>query len=736
MTMKTVFLFLVLMCATVFGRAQADLPVGTTFTDPTNASFGAPANANPTFEVEVSGSDVTTIGGFTQGTVGSGSQAWNRGLLMRRGPLTAQGAAIVWDEGTDNTGNPGGSFYLAGPTSNAYFYAGDYFGGMVNQLLNTGGGTTCTPIYRIDGNVTQGSTTPTFNAVTDPQFGHTQYFRDLYIARDGTIPLANRVYPRLGVNTGSGSTTASLHVGAPDAGLFGTVRFEALDPNIVATRSIVCDGLGNLTYGTLPVPGISNSCADATRLARNAGGGNLQCSIVFDDGTNAGIGAVSTGEKLEVFGNARAAEFHASAQQSGYKLGNLAQTVLAHGASAALALGYGAGLNGSFNTHLGDGAGAVVTTGYYNTLVGNRAGTAVTTGGPNTFIGASAGIMTTEGEHNVFVGHTAGEHNTTGHMNIAIGSASVGGWGNDTGPATGDLCNTATIGFATPITTSHTQRFGSEKVRRWGFGLDPSDVTKVMRVNLQPEATWYQYCEDLPVPVGACAEAFMDLGGVWNSCSDRNGKSNIEDLDYDEVLRKVVEMPLKSWSYNAEPAVKHIGPMAQDFYAAFGLGHGETVIGTVDPAGVSLAAIKGAHELIVEQQRLIDDLNEKLSGAIERLEVLEQSQDKLKQCCASMNGNGSGIVPNDGLKEDDLSISPNPFNDRTSITYTVHCACRVQLQVTGADGKPVAILLNENKEEGTYTYDWNTTDIAAGSYICTLLVDGVPAVKQAVKVAR
>jgi hypothetical protein len=50
-------------------------------------------------------------------------------------------------------------------------------------------------------------------------------------------------------------------------------------------------------------------------------------------------------------------------------------------------------------------------------------------------------------------------------------------------------------------------------------------------------------------------------------------------------------MPITSWSYRVdEENVRHIGPTAQDFHTAFGLGSDDTTIGGVDAAGVALAA--------------------------------------------------------------------------------------------------------------------------------------------------
>lgn len=52
-------------------------------------------------------------------------------------------------------------------------------------------------------------------------------------------------------------------------------------------------------------------------------------------------------------------------------------------------------------------------------------------------------------------------------------------------------------------------------------------------------------------------------------------------------------MPIRSWSYREEPdSVRHVGPTAQDFRSAFGLGDSDKAIASVDGDGVALAAAK------------------------------------------------------------------------------------------------------------------------------------------------
>jgi hypothetical protein len=83
--------------------------------------------------------------------------------------------------------------------------------------------------------------------------------------------------------------------------------------------------------------------------------------------------------------------------------------------------------------------------------------------------------------------------------------------------------------------------------------------------------------------------------GTWASLSDRNVKTNIAPLDDAAVLDKVDALPISRWSYKTERGVRHVGPMAQDFYAAFKVGEDDRHITSIDEDGVALAAIKALH---------------------------------------------------------------------------------------------------------------------------------------------
>lgn len=102
--------------------------------------------------------------------------------------------------------------------------------------------------------------------------------------------------------------------------------------------------------------------------------------------------------------------------------------------------------------------------------------------------------------------------------------------------------------------------------------------------------------------------------------SDRNVKHNFEPVDPRAVLSSVLALPIEKWTYLADdPNVRHIGPMAQDFRAAFSVGVDDKTIFPLDEAGVALAAVQGLHAIVEEKDRRIAELEARLEAIEARL---------------------------------------------------------------------------------------------------------------------
>lgn len=114
--------------------------------------------------------------------------------------------------------------------------------------------------------------------------------------------------------------------------------------------------------------------------------------------------------------------------------------------------------------------------------------------------------------------------------------------------------------------------------------------------------------------------------GVFSCSSSRHLKENFLGVDGDEVLSRMRSIPVTTWNYIAEGReVRHLGPMAQDFRQAFGLGTDDTSIGLLDIAGVNFAATKALDSRTARLEAELEAKNKQvadLEARIARLEAL------------------------------------------------------------------------------------------------------------------
>jgi hypothetical protein len=130
----------------------------------------------------------------------------------------------------------------------------------------------------------------------------------------------------------------------------------------------------------------------------------------------------------------------------------------------------------------------------------------------------------------------------------------------------------------------------------------------------------------------------LTIAGALTESSDRDSKQDIVPVDPDAVLAEVLGLDVSWWEYKDSPGVKHVGPMAQDFHAAFGLGASDKGISTLDSAGVALASIQAlARRNEVQADELealraeVAQLKQANGELGERLMSLESDRDRLKQ---------------------------------------------------------------------------------------------------------
>jgi endosialidase-like protein len=117
----------------------------------------------------------------------------------------------------------------------------------------------------------------------------------------------------------------------------------------------------------------------------------------------------------------------------------------------------------------------------------------------------------------------------------------------------------------------------------------------------------------------------LTIAGTLTQGSSRAIKEELRPVDSRTVLRRVLDLPITSWQYKADPKVRHVGPMSEDFFAAFKVGSDDKGISVTDSAGVALAAIQGLHQELAARDAEIATLRARLEELAARLEELKKT---------------------------------------------------------------------------------------------------------------
>jgi Chaperone of endosialidase len=333
-----------------------------------------------------------------------------------------------------------------------------------------------------------------------------------------------------------------------------------------ANGSVVCEpddvGVGTVTSVTASPP------------LESSGGATPNISlphVLFDTKNNTAIGVIAFSSNTTGFSNTASGFGALRFNTSG--AGNTANGVIALGNNTSgfsnTAIGevtLGQNVDGSNNTAVGSGALRYNTSGGFNTASGAGALLNNLTGVNNTASGVSALANNISGVNNTASGVFALQNNGTGNANTAIGFLALRS--NTTGATNtaigyeadvkfGDLSNATAIGAGAIVDANNKIRLGN------------GDVMVI------------------EIPVGASV------------VSDRARKENFQPVDGEAVLGKIQNLTLTSWNYiGHDPSqFRHYGPVAQEFFAAFGNdGIGTigtpTTISSTDMAGVLMIAVQ------------------------------------------------------------------------------------------------------------------------------------------------
>ncbi|HTD22641.1 MAG TPA: tail fiber domain-containing protein [Terriglobales bacterium] len=248
---------------------------------------------------------------------------------------------------------------------------------------------------------------------------------------------------------------------------------------------------------------------------------------------------------------------------------------------------------------------------------GNQAGNNAngTTDSPYATVGggrlntASAPASTVAGGVN---NNASGQYSTvTGGANNNAGgdSSTVAGGTSNTASGqdsivAGGAHNTAS-GLFSLAAGSHANTGGFQGTFVWGDSSSTADVTATASHQFVARAAGgviFYTSSDLSTSAQLAAGS-----GTWSSVSDRNVKDHFAPVDGSQLLVRVLALPITTWNYKSQATdIRHIGPMAQDFFAAFKVGEDERHITEIDEGGVALAAIQGLNQKLEDEVRQKD----------------------------------------------------------------------------------------------------------------------------------
>jgi hypothetical protein len=172
-----------------------------------------------------------------------------------------------------------------------------------------------------------------------------------------------------------------------------------------------------------------------------------------------------------------------------------------------------------------------------------------------------------------------------------------------------DLGGSVGIGTGSPVATLEIAAYGGVEMRMI--------ATTIGTWQIRNDSTGYgiQLLGSGFRAVNVDSSGNMQLHGTLTQGSSRDLKTDFVSLDPRDVLAKVNALPLSTWSYKLDgPAVRHVGPTAEDFYQTFGLGADDKHVAPSDQAGVALVAVQGLTQEIETLRRKNTDLEERIAA--------------------------------------------------------------------------------------------------------------------------
>lgn len=352
------------------------------------------------------------------------------------------------------------------------------------------------------------------------------------------------------------------------------------------------------------------------------------------------------------------------------------------------------------NTAMGDRALYATTNGYNNTGTGAFSLYNNTTGVANTAFGNHSLYSNVSGYCNTATGEGTLHSNTLGNNNFAGGAYSlyyntVGSYNTAIGYAAGTTYgvggynNTTAIGYGALVTASDQVRIGNSSVTSIGGYQAWSNVSdQRVKKDIEENVPGLSFINKLrPVTYHLNANAIAALSNIPEIPGMKREKISVSPMLHTGLIAQEVEKAADDLGYEFSGVDK---PKNKD--DLYGLRYAEFTV----------PLIKAVQELSKENEEMKKELKE------------------LKELIK--NNSTIGITDPAGMEQSELYQNvPNPFNQSTSIGYTVSSSAKkAVLTISSTDGRK----MKEYNVNGKGTVEISAGELSAGVYIYALIVDG------------
>lgn len=452
----------------------------------------------------------------------------------------------------------------------------------------------------------------------------------LFVALTATLHAADVTGDRLNIGTGHGLTGGSATIAGglnnTNQGYVGTISGGHLN-RIEAPSGLDSGSLYNTIGG-----GYNNLIRSNSYRSVISGGAN---NIIADDAERSVIGG---GDSNMIYRDAFASWIgggltHFIGRDSAYgSIGGGGGNLIRSNAAYAT-------ISGGWSNIVGGSSGTTITpsviAGGWRNIIGEDSGLSTIGGGRTHLIETNSAFATIAGGVDNCIKRSSSLSTIGGgylNTNSGIATTISGGEQNTTGgygaTVPGGALNTANGAYS--LAAGYRAKANHNGSFVWGdyTGADVASTGGNQFIVRASGGIWFGGNSSPSFTAGHLIDtssgAYLSIGGSWVNSSDRDAKENIEPVNTREVLHKVSQLRVNSWNYKAEgKAVRHIGPMAQDFAAAFSVGDDNKHISTVDADGVALAAIQGLHQLVNERDAEIRRLKKQVVALEQQVEAVQ-----------------------------------------------------------------------------------------------------------------